>query len=317
MNKNRKWLWIIIVIVVVIFFACGGCMLLGLVSMMIEMPSASIGNAVAIVELKGTIVSGNGPRRVQSGVVYVENVIEDLRAAEADPAVRAVVIEINSPGGGVVASADIHAAVREMTKPVVATMVDVGASGGYYVAAGAQRILVRPSTITGSIGVIATFVNADGLFDKLGIEQQVVKTGPYKDQGSLYRPLTEEELEMLQALLEDSLDRFIDAIAEGRDMPEQRVRRLADGRIMSGRQAVDLGLADEEGNLDDAVRIAAELGGIVGEPRRVYYGPQMLTFFDLLFQTLVSPTTSVEVALVDRVLGDQMAPTLQYLYVRP
>ncbi len=316
MNENRKWLWIIIAVVVVVFFTCGGCALLGLVSTMIEMPSATTGNAVAIIELKGTIVSGSGPRRLQSGVVYAENVIEDLRRAEGDPAVRAVVIEISSPGGGVVASADIHAAVREMTKPVVATMVDTGASGAYYVAAGTQRILVRPSTITGSIGVIATFVNADGLFDTLGIEQQVVKTGPHKDQGSLYRPLTEEELEMLQTMLEESLDRFVDAIVEGRDMPEQQVRQVADGRIMSGQRAIELGLADEVGRLDDAVRIAAELGGIVGEPRRIHYAPERLSFFDLLLQTLAS-SVPTEVALVDRVLGDQMAPTLQYLYVRP
>ena len=122
---------------------------------------------------------------------------------------------------------------------------------------------------------------------------------------------------MLQAMLEDSLDRFVDAVVEGRDMSEQQVRRLADGRIMSGRQAVELGLADEEGNLDDAVRIAADLGGIVGEPRRIRYAPDTLSFFDLLFQTLARSTVLTEVALVDRVLGDQMAPTLQYLYVRP
>jgi protease IV len=316
-NENRTWIWIIIAIVVVLFLTCGGCALLALVSTMIEMPSATTGNAVAIIELKGTIVSGSGPRRMQSGVVYADNVIEDLRRAEEDPAVRAVVIEISSPGGGVVASADIHAALLEMTKPVVATMVDIGASGAYYVAAGAQRILVRSSTITGSIGVIATFVNADGLFDKLGIEQQVVKTGLYKDQGSLYRPLTEEELAMLQAMLEDSLDRFVEAVVEGRDMPEQQVRQVADGRIMSGQRAIELGLADEVGRLDDAVRIAAELGGIVGEPRRIHYTPETLSFFDLLLQTLAPSAIPTEVALVDRVLGDQMAPTLQYLYVRP
>jgi protease IV len=315
-NKNRTWLWIVIAVVVVVFFMCGGCALLALVSTMIEMPSATTGNAVAIIELKGTIVSGGGPTRLQSGVVYAENVIENLRRAEGDPAVRAVVIEISSPGGGVVASADIHAAVREMTKPVVATMVDTGASGAYYVAAGAQRILVRPATITGSIGVIATFINADGLFDTLGIEQQVVKTGPFKDQGSLYRPLTEEELEMLQAMLEESLDRFVDAIVEGRNMPEQQVRQVADGRIMSGQRAIELGLADEVGRLEDAVRIAAELGGIVGEPRLIRYAPETLSFFDLLFQALNPSASSTEVVL-DRVLGDQMAPTLQYLYVRP
>jgi protease IV len=300
-----------------IFFACGGCVLLGLVSTMISPRSVSTRNAVAIVDIRGTIVSGPGPRRAYASVAYAENVIQDLRAAEQDPDVRAVVIEISSPGGGVVASADIHAEVRAMTKPVVATMVDMGASGAYYIAAGTQRILVRPSTITGSIGVIATFVNADGLFDTLGIEQQVVKTGPHKDQGSLYRPLNEKELEMLQTMLEESLDRFIDAIVEGRDMPEQQVRNLADGQIMSGRQAIEMGLADEEGRLEDAVRIAAELGGIVGEPRLIRYGPQTPTFLDLLWQRLAPSTIPTEIALVDRVLGDQMAPTLQYLYVRP
>ncbi|MBC7236466.1 MAG: signal peptide peptidase SppA [Chloroflexi bacterium] len=316
--KNKRTLWWILGAVVLVVLACGGLTFVGILAALLSSgPTMGAGGAVAVVEVKGVITSGKGPRSLQSNVAYAENVREDLQAAENDPRVKAIVLEINSPGGGVVPSADIYRALREMTKPVVASMVDVGASGGYYIACGTDRILVRPATITGSIGVIATFVNAAELLEKLGISPQVVKTGRFKDQGSLYRPLTEEELAMLQTLLDEALDDFIQAIVEGRGMPEERVRRLATGRIFSGKQALELGLVDGEGNLDDAIELAAELGHIRGKPQIIRYGPQAPTLLDLLMQAVNGPDPSAERAAAERLLEDLNRPGLQYLYIGP
>jgi protease-4 len=272
------------------------------------------GDAVAIVPVEGAILYGRAPAFGQTSIAYSERVVEDLRRAEADPTVAAVVLDVNSPGGSVVASADIHRALTEMTKPVVTSMGEVAASGGYYIACGTEHIVARPETTTGSIGVISQLTNVEDLLEMLGVRIYSITSGPMKDLGSPFDELTAEEYAIYQRQVLEAYDGFVAIVAEGRDMPEERVREIADGRIYSGRQALDLGLIDTLGNLDDAVAIAGELGGIAGEPRTVRYD-RPPGFLDVLL--FGSTSRSVESRIIEAILGEGTIPRLQYLYTGP
>jgi len=217
------------------------------------------------------------PGEDRIGLIRVEGVILDAKDTVADikrfgdsSSIKAIVLRIDSPGGGVVPSQEIHDAVQRVrnkqNKTVVASMGTVAASGGYYIAAAADWIIANPGTLTGSIGVIMELVNLEGLLKKVGVEGIVVKSGHYKDIGSPFRRMSADDRRILQAVMDDVHDQFIEAVAEGRSLDVAAVRALADGRIFTGRQAVDAKLVDELGDLDDAVRIAAEMVGIKGEP---------------------------------------------------
>jgi protease IV len=199
--------------------------------------------------------------------------VADLKRFGDSSSVKAIVLRIDSPGGGVVPSQEIHDAVQRVrnkqNKTVVASMGTVAASGGYYIAAAADRIIANPGTLTGSIGVIMELVNLEGLLKKVGVEGVVVKSGHYKDIGSPFRKMGADDRRILQAVMDDVHNQFIEAVAEGRSLDVAAVRTLADGRIFTGRQAVDAKLVDELGDLDDAVRIAADMVGIEGEPTLV------------------------------------------------
>jgi protease-4 len=217
------------------------------------------------------------PGEDRIGLIRVEGVILDAKDTVAElkrfgdsSSVKAIVLRIDSPGGGVVPSQEIHDAVQRVRskhkKTVVASMGTVAASGGYYIAAAADRIIANPGTLTGSIGVIMELVNLEGLLKKVGVEGIVVKSGHYKDIGSPFRKMGPDDRRILQAVMDDVHNQFIEAVAEGRSLDVAAVRKLADGRIFTGRQAVNAKLVDELGDLDDAVRIAADLVGIEGEP---------------------------------------------------
>jgi protease-4 len=227
------------------------------------------------------------------GIVKVEGmildsgkIIEQLGAFHKDNAIKAIVLRVDSPGGGVGPSQEIHDEVRRIDadKPIVVSMGAVAASGGYYIAAPARRIFANPGTITGSIGVIMEFTNFQELLEKIGLSNQVVKSGKHKDLGSPVRPMTEEDRAILQALIDDVHSQFVEAVATGRQIDPQKVRTLADGRIFTGRQARDLGLIDELGSLDAAVRHAGKLGGIEGEPKAVYPPGDKPKLIDFLVQ---------------------------------
>ncbi len=181
--------------------------------------------------------------------------LKNLKEAKENKRVKGVLIRINSPGGTVGASQEINQAVRELSKekPVVASMGDLAASGGYYVACACDKIYANPGTLTGSIGVIMSGLNLKGLTEKLGIEPKIVKSGPFKDITSMYRPMTEDERAILQGLIDDSYDQFVTAVAKGRSMKKEDVKKLADGRIYTGRQALKNGLVDELGSYEDAL----------------------------------------------------------------
>ncbi len=201
-----------------------------------------------------------------------ESIIDQIDRFKEDTSVKAIVLRVDSPGGGVSPSQEIFDEVKAAAavKPVVVSMGSVAASGGYYVAAPAQRILANPGTITGSIGVIMQFTNIEELLGKVGLKSQVVKSGSHKDIGSPVRPMSAEDRAILQSLIDDVYEQFVQAVAESRNMDPEKVRRLADGRIFTGRQALEAGLVDELGGYRDAIRVAAELAGIEGKPKVVH-----------------------------------------------
>jgi protease-4 len=239
---------------------------------------------IAVIPVYGVIASGSesllGPN-----VDMVDKIIKDLRRVKDDKAVVAVILDVDSPGGGITDCDRIHHEIMKLRKDrpdlkFVSYMRSVAASGGYYVSAPCDRILASPTTVTGSIGVIMSFMNLQGLFEKVGVKEEVIKSGDHKDIGSMARPMTDEERAMLQAMLMEMYDRFVDVVAKGRRMDEKKVRLLADGRIYSALQAKANGLVDELGQFEDAVEAAKSLAGVKDANVIQYQRPP--TFADLL-----------------------------------
>ena len=229
------------------------------------------GPRVAIVELEGMILE-------------VDDIVRELKSHRDNPLVKAVVIRINSPGGVVGPTQEIHQALmrlREAGKPVVASLGSVAASGGYYTAVAADRILANPGTLTGSIGVIMQMANVENLFKKVGVDYIVVKAGQYKDLGNFARPMSGDERRVLQSLLDDVHGQFIDAVAAGRKLDRGDVAKFADGRVFSGVQAKELRMVDELGSLEDAVNEAAKLAGLPIPPA-VSRPSKRFSVFDLV-----------------------------------
>lgn len=217
---------------------------------------------IALVTLDG-VIQDTGSASPFLSVGYNHRLfMNQLNDIYEDESIKGVVLSVNTPGGGVVESADIYDAIRliqdEREVPVYVSMGGMAASGGYYVSAPADKIYVHPETITGSIGVIMENINFAKLAEKHGVEFNTIKTGPYKDIMSASREMTDEERDMLQEMLNDSYDRFINIIAEGREMSEKAVREVADGRILNGRQAIEVGLADDYGKVQDAIQALQE-----------------------------------------------------------
>jgi protease-4 len=221
------------------------------------------GPRVAVVELEGLIAE-------------TDDLVRELRHHRDNPSVRAVVIRINSPGGVVGPTQEVHDAllrVRQAGKPVVASLGSVAASGGYYIAVAADQIYANPGSLTGSIGVIMQMANVDALMKKVGVDYVVVKAGQFKDLGNFSRPMTPEERRVIQALLDDVHAQFIDAVAKGRKLDRGAVVQFADGRVFSGTQALGLKMVDALGGLEDALDAAARLAKLptppaVERPRR-------------------------------------------------
>lgn len=220
-------------------------------------------NKVALIDVEGMLLNARTSGLLGSGDNPVSLFRERLDAAASDSRVKAVVLRINSPGGAVTASdimyEDLVRFRRDTNKPVVACMMDVAASGGYYVAMGADRVYAHPTTVTGSIGVIMSLYNASGLFEKIGLRTDPIKSGPNKDLANPGRPMSDEERGILQGMVNGFYDQFVRVVARGRQIPEERVRVLADGRVYTGLDAKQIGLVDEIGYLDDAIQCAMDL----------------------------------------------------------
>jgi protease-4 len=223
---------------------------------------ALFGERIALVELEGLIVD-------------VDDLVRELKGHRENPAVRAVVIRINSPGGVVAPTQELYTALRrlrEAGKPVVASLGAVAASGGYYVAVAADQIYANPGTLTGSIGVIMQLANVHELMKKVGVDYVIVKAGEYKDIGNFARPMSVDERRVMQALLDDVHSQFIAAVATGRKLDRAQVLQFADGRIFSGSQAKELRMVDTLGGLEEAIDGAATLAGLPKPPNII--GPR-------------------------------------------
>jgi protease-4 len=248
------------------------------------------------------------------GVIPVEGVIEgaepivsQLVEFRKDNRIKVIILRIDSPGGGVAPSQEIYQEVKKTTrtKKVIVSMGGLAASGGYYIAAGANRIVANPGTIVGSIGVIMEFVQVEELLKKLGVGLEVVKSGPYKDIGSPHRKLSEEERKILmEGLITDIQNQFVKAVAQGRKLPLEKVKAIADGRIFSGAKAKELGLVDQLGNFQDAIRLAKRLGGIKGDASLVYPEKPSARFWELFVQDAGS--------FLGRIIAEYLRPRLEY-----
>jgi protease-4 len=220
-------------------------------------------NKVAIIDVDGIILNAKTGGLLGEGDNMMSTFRERLDAAADDPNVKAVVLRINSPGGAVTASDIMYQDVirfrRDTHKPVVACMMDVAASGGFYLAMSADRVYAHPTTVTGSIGVIMELYNASGLFKMLGVKSNPIKSGPNKDIGNPAREMTQEEHDILQGMVNGFYAQFVQVVARGRGLSEDRVRALADGRVYTGIDAQKLGLVDEVGYLEDAIDCAKSL----------------------------------------------------------
>jgi protease IV len=237
-----------------------------------ETVTMGTGDKLAVIDLKGVIVSS-------------EEVVRQLKKYRENHSIRAILLRIDSPGGGVVASQEMYEEVRKTRdggKPVIVSMGSLAASGGYYVAVGASRLVANRGTLTGSIGVISEFLQLRGVMDKLGIDQKTIKSGKLKDAGSPTRKMTDQDERYFQALIDDVHRQFIEVVARERKFTPEKAREIADGRVFTGEQAVDLGLVDTLGTYEDALRIAAGMGGISGEPAIVKERKRQLWYESML-----------------------------------
>lgn len=246
--KKRQRIFIILGVIVGLFF-----LLIGLHSMM---GGAPIGEKVAVLDIEGIISRSDAT-------------IKLIHTYRDDPSIKAIVLRIDSPGGSVAPVQEIYTELEKLDKPIVASMGGTAASGGYYLACAANTIVANPGTLTGSIGVIMQFTRMEGLYDKVGLEHEVIKSGTFKDTGSSFREMSEAERAVLQGTVDDVYNQFVDTIFTSRSahLTRDEVVSLADGRIFTGKQALDLKLLDKLGNLPDAIEHAAALANIAGKPK--------------------------------------------------
>ncbi|OHE21770.1 MAG: multidrug transporter [Syntrophobacterales bacterium RBG_19FT_COMBO_59_10] len=247
---------------------------------------------------------------IEGSIVDAREIIDQITEFSDDSGIRAVVLRIDSPGGGVAASQEIYQAVIQLRtkKKVVVSMGAVAASGGYLIATAADRIMANPGTITGSISAVMHFANVEELLKKVGVKSSVVKSGKFKDIGSPTREMTSEERELFQGIVDDIYDQLVTTISENRKIPLEKVVKLADGRIFSGRQALDLDLVDELGGLQDAVLLAGKLSNIEGKPAVVHAVKKRTSLWKYLLENMAS--------VVAEKIGPRAAPPpgVHYLF---
>ncbi len=266
----------LVLIILGIAILCFGTLMAIVLSLSRSTLTLSFSNKIGVIPINGVIRDADA-------------ITEQLIAFRDDKQIKAIILRINSPGGGVGPSQEIYSETRRTTKTkkVVASLGSVAASGGYYVASAADSIVANPGTLTGSIGVLMEFVRFEELLKKIGVEMQVIKSGEFKDIGSPNRKMTKEEREILTRLIKDIQNQFVTAVSQGRNMPEEKVLELADGRVFSGREAKRLGLVDSLGNFQDAVNVAKRMAHIKGKVKLVYpVKKRRSLLWDLLFKDL-------------------------------
>lgn len=327
-KKRRKWPWIVGGLAGLVFL---GFLVAGAVAVALLFSGGGAGGS-SVASYEEEYVFGEGSERV--AVIPVEGVIaadvgsvggtlptstpegltDALMQAKEDESVEAVILEINSPGGGVTASAEMHGEIvefkEETDKPVVVSMADTAASGGYYISTPADEIVAHETTLTGSLGVYIGLLNFSEASEKYGITQNYVKSGEFKTMGDPFHELSEDEREIFQSIVNQDYDEFVEVIVEGRDLPEPKVREVADGRVYSGIQAKELGLVDELGGLEKAVNIASNLTDIE-DPTVIRYVQEPGLGSLLMARFKPEPPEAVQIM---EAAGVQFSGTPQYLY---
>jgi len=287
------------------------------VVLVLIVPSRPSAGKIAVISLSGTITTESSS--LFSGSTITPELVRDyLARVEKDKAVKAIVFRIESPGGEIAPSQEILWEIERVkeTKPIVVSMGGTAASGGYYISTQADKIVALPTTMTGSIGVIYQVTNIEGLLEKLGIQIEIFKGGKYKDMYWGFRELTPEEKEIMQGMVDEYYEQFIDVVAEGRELSKEEVRNLATGQIYTGTEAKELGLVDELGGLDTAIDLATELAGI--ETAIVeYYQPPKLTLWSLLgfanaIQVRLSGLSAQDIILLEILSHNYRQPLFLY-----
>ena len=280
-NENNKT-------VVIVGAALAAIALIGLFVLLVLVfaflpASGGFGGEIGVIPIKGTIANEQDSF---SDTLSAIEVVDKLDEASRDPNVKVIFLDIDSGGGSIVATKQIVAKIRATDKPVVAYIGEVGASGAYYVAAASDYVIADADSITGSIGVIWVALHINELMEDFGIKATVMKKGTYKDMGSIFREMTDDEKVLLQELIDESFEQFrgdVLAFRKDKGLTEMELDAVADGRILSGRQALSINLVDELSSREDAIRKAAEIGGIEGEPYLKIYEKPELTLADIFF----------------------------------
>src|SRR5437660_10345108 len=233
---------------------------------------------ILMMDISGVISEKGSSNPLSESEDLVARIKEELTLAAEDSHIKALLLRINSPGGTVTASDVIHHEINEFKSkrkiPVVTVIMDVGASGGYYIAVTGDRIIAHPTSVTGSVGVIMLRVNAEGLLQKIGVEAAAIKSGAKKDIGSPFRPMTEDERAIFQTMINGFFSRFLEVVSMGRSLPADQLKAIADGRVVTGPQALQLGLVDQVGYLDDGIAAAKKLAGLTDARVIMYARPE-------------------------------------------
>jgi len=261
-----------------------------------EFVSGGSGDKIAIVEINDVIVSS-------------EKTVEQIKRFREDKSIKAIIVRVNTPGGGVAASQEIYEEVkktRDSGKIIVVSMGSIAASGGYYIAVGSSLIIANPGTLTGSIGVIAQFISIKDLAEKLGISQTTIKSGSLKDAGSPFKTMNDSDKAYFQDVVDNSFGQFLDVVAKERKMDKETLLQYANGRVFTGLQAKEYGLIDSLGTFEDAIRITGKMAGIEGEPR-IVREKKKFSFFEEVMGSKIEDVTDIKGKLFDE-------PILQYKF---
>ena len=301
MTKSTKWFLGILAVFLIVF--CGVALLVYLFSRLTvertEVVTGGAGDRIAAVELEGEIMTS-------------DDIVRQMKKYREDRSIKGVILRVNSPGGAVVPSQEMYEEVkktRDAGKPVVVSMGSIAASGGYYVSCGASKIVANPGTLTGSIGVVGQFLQLQDALGKLGIGVKTIKTGRLKDAGSATREMTDVDQQYFQSLMDDVHQQFVRVVEIERKLPHERVVAMADGKVFTGIKALALGLVDTLGTYEDAVRYAADLAGITGEPTVVRERKRQ-SVWDVVFGDAAESVSHVKQRLLEY-------PVLSYRFVGP
>lgn len=278
MKKKQRNKWVIIIVVVVILWLLGN-FFVGIIKLFLFAGEIDVAGNIAVIHIKGIILTSKDPRFFYEESTISSDVVKFIERAEKNPAVKAILFEINSPGGSAVASDEIGSAIKKTKKFTVSVIRDTGASGAYWIASATDLIIANKMSITGSIGVISSYLEFSGLLDKYGVEYQRLVSGKYKDIASPFRNMTAEEERIFQKNLDTIRDYFIEEVAKNRNMSKSKVRQFSEGLFYIGSEAKELGLIDVLGNKDDAVKIIEDKFNITAD--LVEY-KEKKTFMDII-----------------------------------